>query len=55
MAISELNLQEGKALEVEVSKTETPRCPRCWRHRSDVGRKHDELCDRCAEALEGRA
>jgi isoleucyl-tRNA synthetase len=34
---------------VGVSKNTDEKCPRCWKHRPEVGKK--EVCDRCADAL----
>jgi isoleucyl-tRNA synthetase len=45
---------EGAALggvRVRVEPTTAPKCPRCWNRDSTVGRKHAELCERCATVL----
>ena len=34
---------------VGVSKNTGAKCPRCWKHRPEIGEK--EVCDRCADAL----
>jgi isoleucyl-tRNA synthetase len=38
---------------INASRSEKPRCERCWRHVSDVGhdKKYPTVCLRCAEAL----
>lgn len=55
MAVAEVHVSTGTDLKAVVSKTELVSCPRCWRHRADVGKKasHPTLCVRCAEAIEG--
>ncbi|MDR1650219.1 MAG: class I tRNA ligase family protein, partial [Synergistaceae bacterium] len=35
---------------VGVGRSRDAKCPRCWKHRPEVGEK--EVCDRCADALE---
>jgi isoleucyl-tRNA synthetase len=35
---------------VGVSKSANAKCPRCWKHRPEIGEK--EVCGRCADALE---
>jgi isoleucyl-tRNA synthetase len=35
---------------VGVSKNTDAKCPRCWKHRPEIGEK--EVCGRCADALE---
>jgi isoleucyl-tRNA synthetase len=37
-------------ISVGVSKNGAAKCPRCWKHRPEVGAR--EVCDRCADALE---
>ncbi|MDR0818292.1 MAG: isoleucine--tRNA ligase [Oscillospiraceae bacterium] len=39
------------ASEVAVKVSEAPKCPRCWTHSDEIGRRHAELCPRCAEEL----
>ena len=42
-------------LAVEVSKTDSAKCVRCWHHTADVGENdaHPELCLRCVENVDG--
>jgi isoleucyl-tRNA synthetase len=47
---------EGKSgLWLDVRRSESPKCARCWHKRPDVGTvsAHPELCGRCAVNLEG--
>jgi hypothetical protein len=48
LAIGEVDVKDGPALAVAVSKTDAPACARCWRHRRDV---RGDLCARCAEVV----
>lgn len=42
-------------LEIAVVQSEQAKCARCWHHREDVGvnSKHEELCARCVDNVEG--
>ncbi len=40
---------EATGVVVGVSKNPHNKCPRCWKHRAEVGEK--EVCERCADAL----
>lgn len=51
LILSELSIERGAELSATASKSEHGKCPRCWRLTPDVGNKHEELCDRCADAL----
>ena len=44
---------EFPGVNIEVSASDAPKCPRCWTHSADVGQDGDypELCARCARAL----
>ena len=50
--LSDLEVLAGTEAGVEVSKTPSIRCERCWRHREEVGSStdHPALCARCEEA-----
>ncbi len=52
-AVSAVEVCEGDEAGVEVVVSTAARCPRCWRHRADVGTdpSHPELCERCAAVL----
>ncbi|MFZ4774908.1 MAG: isoleucine--tRNA ligase [Terrimicrobiaceae bacterium] len=51
--LSDLEVVAGAEAGVEVSKTPSLRCERCWRHREEVGASpaHETLCARCEEAV----
>ncbi|WP_139556530.1 isoleucine--tRNA ligase [Methylotetracoccus oryzae] len=42
-------------LELNLKKSEHPKCVRCWHHRHDIGTHpdHPELCGRCVENVAG--
>ncbi|WP_049721168.1 isoleucine--tRNA ligase [Gilvimarinus polysaccharolyticus] len=42
-------------LSIAVQKSEQPKCARCWHFRADVGSvaAHPEICQRCADNIEG--
>jgi isoleucyl-tRNA synthetase len=44
-----------EGLRVAVSKSEQPKCARCWHFRADVGAvaAHPEICQRCADNIDG--
>ena len=46
---------EFAGLKLHISKSEEPKCARCWHHRADVGSvpAHPEACARCADNLDG--
>jgi isoleucyl-tRNA synthetase len=52
-AIASVELRSGPSVAVELRKTTSPQCSRCWRHRNDVGTHaaHPELCERCAQVI----
>jgi len=54
--VSAVSIAEGaKPLEVMVTHAEGQKCARCWQWKPEVGaagRKHEDLCDRCAAVLE---
>lgn len=52
-AISSVEIKEGDAIHVDVKRSPSLRCARCWRHRADVGRDsaRPDLCERCAAVL----
>ena len=39
--------------EILVSRTNLPKCPRCWVHSGEVGKssEHPDLCPKCVEAV----
>ncbi len=45
----------GEGVRIEVRRSGTPKCIRCWHHRADVGAHadHPELCGRCVENVAG--
>ena len=51
--LSDLEVVSGDEPGVEVGKTSSVRCERCWRHRAEVGKSssHPDLCARCEEAV----
>ena len=61
--VSEVELADGEGpgwagtelagVNIEVTASQLPRCPRCWTHSADVGSdgEYPELCARCAGAL----
>jgi isoleucyl-tRNA synthetase len=51
--VSELAIAEGTENRARLTRVAHPKCPRCWRHRSSIGRNadHPELCDRCATVV----
>jgi len=52
LIISDLTVKTGaSATTAEVARTENAKCPRCWRQTPDVGKSHNELCGRCADAV----
>ena len=63
LIVSEAELAEGAGegwagtelpgINIEVTASEAPKCPRCWTHSRTVGQDADypELCARCARAL----
>jgi isoleucyl-tRNA synthetase len=46
--------EDGAGEKILISKTESSKCERCWRHREEVGShaEHPTLCGRCMEAVE---
>jgi isoleucyl-tRNA synthetase len=46
--------EEGSDIVFHVNPASDPKCDRCWRHVSDVGKeeKYPTVCGRCAEALD---
>ena len=53
LAVSEVVLADGAAIEAVIEKTTHAGCARCWRHRADVGSdtRHPLLCKRCADVV----
>ncbi len=51
--LSDLEIGLAEEITVEASKTDAPRCERCWRHRKEVGQstEHPSLCPRCLAAV----
>ena len=52
---SQVTLQAGDALAVQVAVSEAAKCERCWHYRDDVGHDaaHPTLCGRCTSNLYG--
>jgi isoleucyl-tRNA synthetase len=52
-AVSSVEVREGDEAGVQVTPSAYPRCPRCWRHRGDVGKDpaRPDLCQRCATVV----
>lgn len=53
--VSELTVEKADGeVAVKAGRTESEKCPRCWRHGHGVGesRSYPELCARCAEVVE---
>ena len=42
---------EATGIEMLVAKSEAEKCPRCWRHASEVGHDGQEVCHRCKAVL----
>ncbi len=51
LAVAEVTIVDGPSMQASVRKTSYERCPRCWRHQSDV-KSAEELCKRCAKVME---
>ena len=53
--LSDLTLESAADPSAVVTRTAYQKCARCWRHRPAVGQiaSHPDLCDRCAEVVEG--
>ncbi|OOG24922.1 isoleucine--tRNA ligase [Thioalkalivibrio denitrificans] len=51
----ETPLEDGTKLYTRITRSEHPKCPRCWHHREDIGAnvEHPELCGRCVENVAG--
>ena len=51
--VSDVQLEEGDELSVEIAAAEGECCDRCWNYRTSVGSygEHAHICKRCAEAL----
>jgi isoleucyl-tRNA synthetase len=49
-----VSLRHESGMDVEVTRSEEPRCPRCWNHRSSIGlsARFPELCGRCVSVVE---
>jgi isoleucyl-tRNA synthetase len=43
---------EVTGIKAAVDKNPDAKCPRCWKHRAEVGTDGNEVCFRCADALE---
>jgi len=52
--ISEVRFEPGVEVAARLEKSPHTGCARCWRYVPSVGsiRGHEELCDRCASAVE---
>ena len=51
LILSDLTIVPGAGeTRAEVTATDHPKCPRCWRQTDDIGKSTpEELCGRCAE------
>jgi isoleucyl-tRNA synthetase len=52
--VSKLTCEEGgEEVQVEASKSEDPKCPRCWKQGHGIGKdgSRPELCSRCATVI----
>lgn len=38
-------------IDISVTKTTDPKCPRCYRHTPEGRFNYDSLCDRCCDVL----
>ena len=49
-----VTLEEGVDVGIHASRSEHPKCARCWHHRPDVGAvaAHPDICGRCIENIE---
>jgi len=52
--VSEIQLEEGEELKIQVSRAEGRKCERCWNYSLYVGsdKEHPTLCQRCRKAIE---
>ena len=51
--VSQVTLQDGTELKVEVAKADGEKCERCWNYTTDVGvnTSYPGACGRCAENI----
>jgi isoleucyl-tRNA synthetase len=51
--VSQVEVHEGDALNVEIQKADGAKCERCWNYSSRVGEseKYPTVCERCVDAL----
>ena len=51
--VSQVELHEGDAIEVEIQKADGQKCERCWNYSIRVGEfeEYPTVCERCYEAL----
>ena len=48
-----LAVTEGDEIRATVTKTEAPKCPRCWNYRALGGNpNHADVCERCGDVLD---
>ncbi|OQB14002.1 MAG: Isoleucine--tRNA ligase [Firmicutes bacterium ADurb.Bin193] len=53
MITSGVSLEKAESgLSVKVSPAKGTKCARCWTFTDDVGKRHEDLCERCASVLE---
>ena len=52
--VSKVELQAASTYTVEALPADGSKCPRCWKHATDIGKnsKHSTICLPCAEAVE---
>jgi isoleucyl-tRNA synthetase len=51
--VSQVEVHEGEAFGVQISKADGAKCERCWNYSVRVGEfeKYPTVCERCIEAL----
>ncbi len=52
--VSKVELLETSNYSIEALSADGSKCPRCWKHATDIGKnpKHSTICAPCAEAVE---
>ena len=51
--VSSLELTQGEELAAHISRTDKPKCPRCWNYRDlSTNEAHPHVCERCASVLD---
>ncbi len=54
--VSQVELKEGKKMEVEVERAKGRKCERCWNYSPYVGKNEDHpaLCERCWKVISSK-